>query len=345
MRVCRTAHVWDDWLAELPAECCDLYFTEAYHRLHETEKDKAEAFLYRENGNVYVFPYLKRENTVAGETFLDFESAYGYGGPVSNSQDKAFLAAAEAAFVSSCRERGFIAGFIRFCPWLDNDKLMADSSRVSLDRKTVLMDLTPSEEQIWSEQIHTKHRNVIRKAEREGLTYEVDYSFANLADFIRIYSDTMRRLNASNFYLFPDTYFSSLKETLAGQAFIGLVRYRGEIISGAIFFHQGVYAHYHLAGSVEKYQSLAPNNLLIYRTALYLKQQGARAFHLGGGADRSPDNKLFKFKQRFSPNTRDFSIGKFIFDRERYDKVCRIWAQDNREKVMAIGHMLLKYRN
>jgi hypothetical protein len=338
-------YAWDELLAELPPGCSDIYFTEAYHRLHETGADKAECFLCREGSNIYIFPYLKRENLVGDESFFDFESAYGYGGPVSNTQDAAFLAAAESAFFTTCLQRGFIAGFVRFCPWLDNVKLITDSSRVLMDRKTVLMDLTPSEEQIWAEQIHAKHRNVIRKAEREGLTFEADRSFAHLKEFISIYYDTMKRLKASDFYLFPESYFHQLKETLSGCAFLGLVCYQGKIISAAIFFHQGACAHYHLSGSMAAYQALAPNNLLLYRAALYLKQAGARFFHLGGGTNSCPDNTLLKFKKRFSPNTRDFCVGKFVFDSKRYDRVCQIWAEKNQEKEREFGHMLLKYRN
>jgi hypothetical protein len=342
---CKILKYWDVLFEDILKEQADVYFTEAYHRLHETEKDKAECFFYRKGVKLYIFPYLKRENYLGGETFFDFESAYGYGGPVSNSRDIAFLSAAESAFYRSCQQRGFVAGFVRFCPWLDNVKLISDSSRILMDRKTILMDLTPSVEDIWAKQIHAKHRNVIRKAEREGLTFEVDRSFDQLKEFMSIYYDTMQRLKASDFYLFLESYFHQLKETLSGRAFLGLIRYQGKIISAAIFFHQGPCAHYHLSGSLTEYQALAPNNLLLYHTAVYLKNTGARFFHLGGGTNSQADNTLLKFKKRFSPNTRDFCIGKFVFDQKRYDNICQRWAEKNPEKEQEFGRLLLKYRN
>ena len=335
---------WDDVLEKLPTEQSDIYFSSAYVFLYENEQDKAECFIYKNGSQVYLFPYLKRENHLCNESFFDFETAYGYGGPVASSIDPDFIAAAESVLFDTCRRNGFVAGFMRSSPWLDNQKVIADVSRLTLDRKTVLMDLRPTEEEIWSEQIHSKHRNVIRKAEREGLTFEVDAAFEHIGAFVEMYSSTMQRLNADDFYFFSEDYFTRFETSMAGNAFLGLVRFEDKIISAALFMHQGIYGHYHLSGSLPEFRRLAPNNLLIYKAALHLKTLGVRFFHLGGGSDSSPENTLFKFKRRFSPICRDFYIGKFIFDSELYAEICAQWERDNPQKRVEFDHLLLKYR-
>lgn len=335
---------WESILSEFPEEKSDVYFHQDYVSLYENENEVTECFSYRDSGKLYLFPYLKRENRIRTETFYDFETAYGYGGPIANTDDAKFLQAAETALIETCKKNGLVAGFVRFCPWLDNHQLIADPSRLLLSRRTVLMDLTSDEETIWMEQIHSKHRNVIRKAEHANLTFEVDDSFENLHEFVDLYRDTMQRLDADDFYLFSDQYFARFRNSMTGKAFLGLVRCEGKIVAAAIFLHQGFFGHYHLAGSLHSHQHLAPNNLLIFQAAMHLKAKGVRYFHLGGGTDSSPDNSLLKFKRRFSPICRDFYVGKFVFNTKQYDEVCRMWSEEFPEKSEKFGHLLLKYR-
>jgi serine/alanine adding enzyme len=335
---------WNEFLSLVPLSLRDIYFSEEYLSLYESGTDSAECFFYRDAGNIYLFPYLKRRHILNESLFYDFETAYGYGGPTSNCTDPDFLQAAEVAFTETCRSAGMIAGFVRFCPWLNNHEMIVDSSRLLFDRKTVLMDLAPDEEEIWSGEIHSKHRNVIRKAEREGLEFEVDEGFEHMGEFSALYLETMKRLGADEFYYFSEEHFSRFGNMMAANAFLGLIRHEGAIVSAAIFMHHGIYGHYHLAGSRADYQKLAPNNLLIYKVALHLKTLGARFFHLGGGSDSSPDNTLFKFKRRFSPTCRYFFVGKFIFDAKQYEEICKDWEMDNPEKQKKFGKLLLKYR-
>lgn len=321
-----------------------MYFTVEYLSLYESAVDAAECFVYRSESDIYLLPYLKRTNQVGGEVFFDFETPYGYGGPLSSSRDSGFLRQAELALCDACSASGIVAGFVRFSPWLNNHDLVVDQSSLLFDRKTVAMDLAVDESEIWTKQIHSKHRNVIRKAEREGLTFEADVDFKCLDAFIELYRGTMDRLNADDFYFFSEENFGSLGEALHGQAFLGVVRYQGQIVSAAIFLHDGVYGHYHLSGSDPAYQRLAPNNFMIYKAALHLKSVGVKRFHLGGGNDASEQNSLFKFKRRFSPECLDFYIGKFVFDPQTYNRVCKQWEQDFPNKSIQYGNRLLKYR-
>ena len=53
-------------------------------------------------------------------------------------------------------------------------------------------------------------------------------------------------------------------------------------------------------------------------------EQGFKTFHLGGGVGSGEDN-LYKFKAAFNRNSDyQFSIGKEIFYREKYDELVRI---------------------
>ena len=87
--------------------------------------------------------------------------------------------------------------------------------------------------------------------------------------------------------------------------------------------------HYHLSGSRIEYRNLAPSNQLLYQAALWGCEHGFRTFHLGGGVGSDEDN-LYKFKAAFNRNSDyQFSIGKEIFDQERYDELVALRAQQD----------------
>ena len=335
---------WNEFLSRFPANLRDIYFTQQYARLQEDDLHTAECFVYEDSGNIFLFPYLKRNIKLLGSGYYDFETPYGYGGPLSTVTDPQFIRDAWGAFLNISRSQKLIAGFIRFHPLLANYKGVNMLLPVYLDRKTVAIDLTLPKERLFSEEIHSKHRNVIRKAQDHGLRFVVDEDFKNLDAFIKIYKRTMDSMIADEFYYFKPSYYEAIKNNLQGNSFLGLV-YDGElIIAAAIIFCYGIYGHYHLAGSIKEYQCYYPNNFLVYNAAIYLQAKGACRFHLGGGRQPGVDDSLYKFKRRFSLSEYDFYIGKLIIDQPAYDKVCRLWEEQFPLKKKKYGQYILKYK-
>jgi serine/alanine adding enzyme len=338
-----TGSRWNHHLEQFPPEHRDVYFSEEYVRLYETEEDVVESFFCREGEKVLLFPYLRRRIALAGADCYDLETAYGYGGPIANTTDGRFIPRALAAMEEHFRESRVIAGLVRFHPLIGNHRLFADSPSVSFDRTTVAIDLTQDREDIWKEQVHPKQRNSIRKAQKSGLSFQADRDLRYMDVFAEIYRKTMGRLGSDSFYLFSPKYFQETKK-LGDKVFLGLILASGEIVACALFMECGVYGHYHLAGSLEEFKQHNPSSLLVFETALYLKDRGIRLFHLGGGTDRSEQNTLFQFKERFSKLRYPFYVGKFVYERKVYDEVCRAWESAFPEKRERYGAYVLKYR-
>lgn len=74
---------WNNYLDAILARLQDLYFREEYVRLYETEKEKACCFVFQKDKSILLFPFLRREFEYKEKTYYDFETAYGYGGPIS----------------------------------------------------------------------------------------------------------------------------------------------------------------------------------------------------------------------------------------------------------------------
>lgn len=335
---------WDSYLELFDVENRDIYFTERYAKLYESKEASAEAFIFEDADRIYLIPYIKRQISIGGGAFFDFETAYGYGGPLSNCQDRGFIEAAFKKFCELAVENNIIAGFIRFHPLIKNQVLVGKGCDVLFDRKTIAMDLRNSEEELWDNHVHRNHRTSIRKAENSGLRFVVDEELRHIDEFLEIYNKVLDNLNSEDYYRFNKRYYESIKESLVKDSFLGLIYYCDKIISAIIYFQYGVYGHAHLGGSLAEYFNYCPNNFMFYKAALYFKSRGVKYFHFGGGTDGSEENSLYKFKKRFSKNEFDFYIGKMVVNEDVYRKACSEWENRFPEKKERYNKLLLKYR-
>lgn len=331
---------WNDELFLFKKENKDLYFSEEYVRLTAHSGQTPLCIVCKNSGNVLLLPFLRSEFG----SFFDFETPYGYGGFISNCDDATWIQKALAEIISYFAEQKYLAGFIRFHPLLNNADLCRNVFTVIDDRKTIAINTSVSEEEIWQNQISSKNRNMIRKAEKNGLEFFRDDEFKYIEQFKQLYNSTMQRLDAADFYFFDDEYYRRFVEIFKGKGFLGCISKDSEIIAAALFMYENDYGHYHLAGSNRMYSSLGTNNLLLWKVACEMHREGVKEFHLGGGTDSDEENSLYKFKKSFSLNIKQFSIGKIIFNEEAYKKICTEWEKKNPDKIEVYKHHLLKYR-
>ncbi len=339
MRVEIVRH-WEAYLERLPKERRDIYFSERYVSLYEDGAHVACCVLCEEGGSVLLYPFLRGTNDLG----YDFETAYGYGGPVTNSNDSAWVGQALGEMAECLREASYVCGFTRFHPLLCNAGMAGAVMDVLFDRHTVAVDLTKDLEDVWKEQVTSKNRNMIRKAQKNGLVFRAEEDFSSMDGFVRMYRQTMERLGADDFYLFDEGYFRAFAAGLGRNGFLGTVTRDGRLVGAALFMYDGIWGHYHLAGSDRENGGVGVNNFLLWNAMGKLKEKGVRTFHLGGGTSALPTDSLFKFKRAFSPNRADFYIGKWIFNETAYGNLCERWERDNPEKVAQYGKWFLRYK-
>ncbi|HEX8563144.1 MAG TPA: GNAT family N-acetyltransferase [Flavobacterium sp.] len=334
---------WNPMLNGFSAERKDAYFTEEYVKLYATHTDEPECFICESDNNILLFPYLRRRFEFGAQSYSDFETPYGYGGPIANTSDKEFIENALRLFAKYCTEQAFVCGFVRFHPLLNNAAGFETIGRVLVDRQTVAINLELSENDIWMNELTSKNRSTIKKAASRGLRFVADYDFAYLDNFIDLYNRTMDKLGADEFYKFGPRYYSTWKSTMP-DSFLGVVLSDDSVVSAAMFFYSQDYGHYHLSGSNRDYLSMSPNNLLLWEAALELKRNNVKHFHLGGGSDSDENNSLLDFKSRFAKSRYEFKIGKTIFNQPLYDEICADWQAKNPDKAVLLRNHLLKYK-
>lgn len=295
----------------------DIYYLSGYVRAFEIHGDGTPYLLYyEENGLRAIYVYFKRITALEG--VFDSITPYGYGGVLFDGKiQEENLMAFWKTYVDKMKELNIVDNFVRYHPVLANAVPMKKVSEVIDLGKTVAFYLD-SPEIIW-ENIISKNRNMIRKAEKNGIEIHHAHDMGLFKDFRRIYNATMDKDNAKEYYYFGEEFYKSIHEDLDGNYEMFYATLNGQIIAMSIMLFANKQMHYHLSGSVMEYRNLAPTNLLLYKAAIWGCEQGYKTFHLGGGVGSGEDN-LYKFKAAFNRKSDfQFSIAKMVFDQEKYD--------------------------
>lgn len=297
----------------------DVYYLSGYVKAFQIHGDGEPQLLYYESDRLKaIYVYMKRQTAIDG--YFDSITPYGYGGVLfegETSEDN--LQAFWNAYVNKMKEQHIVDNFVRYHPVLANAFPMKQISTVINLGKTVAFDLS-SEEVIWNN-IISKNRNMIRKAEKNGIAIRHGKELELFKDFKRIYNATMEKDHAEAYYFFGDAFYESIHRDLYDNYEMFYAVLNNEIIAMSIMLFVNGQMHYHLSGSMIEYRNLAPSNLLLYKAALWGFEHGYKTFHLGGGVGSGEDN-LYKFKAAFNRNSNyQFSIGKEIFDQVKYDEL------------------------
>lgn len=314
---------WDEIVKSFPN--CDVYYLSGYVKAFMLHGDGKPVLLYYtdDNGGRAICVLMIRDvanaplfkDKILEEKYFDSVTPYGYGGFIFDGEvDKENLA---KEFKQALQVLKVNSVFFRFHPVLDNANENTDIVNVIPLGKTIAMDLS-SPEIIW-ENITSKNRNMIRKAEKLGVEIHHSSDPELFKTFKEIYDETMRGDNAEDYYFFEDSFYKSIANDLASNYEIFFATHEDKIISIAIMIFANNQMHYHLSGSLREYRSLAPSNLLLYKAALWGHEKGFKTFHLGGGVG-SGEDPLYKFKAAFNRNCDfRFSIGKMIVNEDQYN--------------------------
>lgn len=311
------AKEWDELVCSFANY--DVYYLSGYVKAFQIHGDgEPQLFYYNENGLRGIYVYMKRKTAIEG--VYDSITPYGYGGFLLEGNDSSEnMNALWNAYVDKMKSENIVDNFVRYHPVLANAVPMKTCSDVIDLGKTVSMDLT-SEEVIWKN-IHSKNRNMIRKAEKNGIVIKHGQGLELFDDFIKIYNATMDKDNAEPYYYFKPEFYKSIHEDLKDNYEMFWAEYDGKIIAMSIMIYANGRLNYHLSGSDLQYRNLAPSNLLLYKAAMWGMDKGMKTFHLGGGVGSGEDN-LYKFKIAFNRfSDCQFSIAKHIFDNEKYDEL------------------------
>jgi hypothetical protein len=315
----------------------DVYYLSGYTKAFKLHGDGEPTLFYYHDEDIRAINVVMIRDIAMDKRFIDklenqslfdITTPYGYGGFIIEGNPNARnYKKINEEYSEYCRSKNIISEFVRFHPVLENSRLNNEIYEVIDLGKTITMDLI-SKEQIWND-LSSKNRNVIRKAIKSGVKVYWGRSPELIDAFIPLYNATMNKDEATDYYYFNKEFYKSVLEDLRYNSLIFYALYNQKVISMSMILFGNENMHYHLSASDREHQNLAATNLLLYEAACWGCENGYKLFHLGGGLG-SKEDSLFKFKKAFNKNSETyFSIGKKIFDQEKYDELIEIRLQED----------------
>ncbi|MCI9136009.1 MAG: peptidoglycan bridge formation glycyltransferase FemA/FemB family protein [Lachnospiraceae bacterium] len=160
-----------------------------------------------------------------------------------------------------------------------------------------IIDLTLTEEELWKN-VHSKHRNSIRRGEKSGLELKVGGKEL-LEEYVLIANETYERSGIPGSDI---SYYYGLINELEDNAVIFLNYKEGEVQAGGMFYYNQAMAYYLHGASVRRPEPGAANYLL-WKAVMYFKEKEVQRFSfVGYHFEPEPGSKLEgiqRFKERF----------------------------------------------
>lgn len=160
---------------------------------------------------------------------------------------------------------------------------------------TLVNDLSREEEEIWSSSIDSKRRNMIRKAERSGIT--VSSGEAVFSDFNTLYRDSLNRNGMTGL---PEEFLREMTGLTGDVRFVPFVAYSNGIPCGVLgLVYDKDYAIYWLGASSVNSPGQGQGELLQWEAIRFSRVMGCRYYDLCY-IDREKLPHIYEFKKGFS---------------------------------------------
>ncbi|MGS2721736.1 FemAB family XrtA/PEP-CTERM system-associated protein [Paraglaciecola aestuariivivens] len=160
----------------------------------------------------------------------------------------------------------------------------------------------------------SKLRSQIRKAEKNGLHYQIATSPEKIHDFYQIFAINMRKLGSP---VHSKAWFEALLEHYAEHIILSVVYKDSTPVGAGIVLLNGKKAAIPWASTVAQYNKLAPNMLLYWSLLEYVIQQGYSEFDFG----RSTYNEgTYKFKRQWGAEPMPLAWSNLVAEQPELDK-------------------------
>jgi hypothetical protein len=288
----------------------DFYHTWHYHSLETTGTPLL--FVYEQHQDFIAIPLLKRP--IPESIYYDLTCVYGFSGPFSNKKmkdlDDDLIEQFKVDFLKFLDDEQIVSVFSRMHPFYQQQLVLEKFGGVYHNGKTVVMDLTVNIEEQRRKYRPTALR-AINIAREKGYRLVEESGAQAIKTFFEIYSESMRRVGASEYYYFSENYISKIVNTEEYDARIVMV-YDGDIViaSTLIMLTNGIMQG-HLVGVRAEYMKYSPMRYMIDELTIFGRAAGINYYNLGGGIGFKDDN-IFKGKTALTDLTFDYKSWRFI---------------------------------
>lgn len=333
---------WKSAIERIDSKLADVYFLPEWYRTWENyEHSVAKCIVAEEDDYLFVYPFLMRSIEgfdIATECF-DIQSAYGYGGILTNSLNvpQHLTEKFNHKVTDWLTENNVIAEFVREHPLLDHCR--RDAHYV-LARKNIYIEASPD----YRIKELKNHQNVSKFRRDAKLKVVIDDRLDGMDEFVRLYHLNANRIGMSKYYFFSEEYFSLIKNLLKDHARLINIYYENKLTHSLIYLFYGNKASLHLAGADHSLFKFNLSAVSFFESVLYSAELGMETVNIGGGLTADEQDGLYRFKKNFSNNIKDVYIGKKVINQLVYDSLVRQWEEKYPHLKDRYRNFFLKYR-
>lgn len=331
------AALWQTALERTPGGCEPFFQPAFYAACQRQVGATAECFVFEADGEIAVYPYLRRRLNAlrflpSDSPLCDITGGYGYNGAVATCDNAEFLRRFRDAFRAHCEATHVLTEFVRFHPLLRNSRFFASDCAITVQNQNVAVNLRRPLAEIRACYEYSCRKS-INKAKREGVRTFVEEGLEGSFDeFLRIYEGTMARVGADQDYAFGRAYFEELGKALNPPPLFVYAEYRGQIVSCEMALRSPRVIYSYLGGTDAEAFPVRPNNVLKDDLIRWAHEAGCEWYLIGGGS--RPGDGIFRYKRTFAPDgVIDFEIGRRVYNPTAYEEVVGRWqaASSSRE--------------
>jgi lipid II:glycine glycyltransferase (peptidoglycan interpeptide bridge formation enzyme) len=307
IRVIENSQTWHDFQATISP---NLFIQSGkYGKFIEANGDKS-----------FILGVYENQNLIGGSLVCLIKAKRGrfyylpYGPICQETKDKKMVLSQIKDYLRNLARKDQ-ANFIRISPfWLNTQENNTTFQELKfrpapthmLAEISVVLDLTPDLEQILKS-MRQNHRNLIRRAERDGIEIRTSQSEQSLKTLHKLLQQTAQRHNFTPFsYNYIKNEFQAFPEA---ERLIFEAYKDNELLGSAIIFFYGDTAVYRHSGSTDHplYKKLPFNYLLQWEVIKTAKFRGLNYYNFWGIAPENKPNHPFQgittFKKGFGGET------------------------------------------
>lgn len=297
----------------------DFYHTYDYHHIELKAYQTPTLLKYSQENFTIALPLLIQK--IEGTSYCDATSVYGYAGPISNNlpsdfDNTEFIERLELYF----EKHNVIAVFSRLNPYINNQKsILNNYGNLTQQGSVVNIDITLNAD-IQRQNYQSRLKTHVNKS-RRNCDIKKAISKEDIQEFINIYYENMKRVNAEESYFFDENYFLEIlnSDDFKSEILLAIDKQTKQIIAGSMFITTNDIVQYHLSGCKNDFLHLMPIKLLIDEMRLIATERKLHFLNLGGGLGSNNSDTLFRFKSSFSKDFKDFYLWKLIVNKTVYD--------------------------
>ncbi|OGG18384.1 hypothetical protein A2721_00355 [Candidatus Gottesmanbacteria bacterium RIFCSPHIGHO2_01_FULL_47_48] len=231
--------------------------------------------------------------------------------------------------------------FIRISPWVEVTEEnreayrqlgFRDAPTIMHAEETWLIPISGSEEEILAGMRKT-HRNLVRRAGREGVEIEIIRDVGGIGEIGELYDLQLEAAKRHGFVPFSQKYLEMEFETFAkdGQCALFLGKHQGETLAAAVIVFYGKFAFYLQSGS--KTTNVPVNYALQWEVIAEAKRRGCEIYNMWGvsAENRANEQGLLMFKSGFGGFRKNYLHAQDLVLSPKYwitwglEKVPRKW--------------------